>query len=323
MLAAGTVVTLGAERYCLRAPLGGSAYGVVWRADGARGAVALKFINAAQMERAIPALRTRWIDSAANEITFLRSVAPWDERHIVRLLGSGEHAGLPVLVLELHGGDLARHVRVERDAGRPISLAVILDWLGQINQGLAKVHQYGWNYLDLKPGNVLLHPTQARVVLADFGTIARSDAPPVDTYAGTASWQAPEQFFSGPHGYDTDQRSDYFSLGALFYFLVTGGLPLRFCSALGQAWRAHGRAAAQLLMANHGGVLPPTLADDEARLFAQRIEASARADALALLTSLLAPRREDRPASEIEISRRLGKISIVGAYSSAAHGSMT
>ena len=308
MLAAGTVITLGAERYCLRAPLGGSAYGVVWAADGARGQVALKFINADQMARAEASVRSRWTDSAANEITFLRALAPWDERHIVRLLGSGEHAGLPVLVLELHGVDLARYVRVERDAGRPIGLAVIVDWLGQINQALAKVHQYGWKYLDLKPGNVLLHATQGRVVLADFGTIARGSSAPGDVYVGTASWQAPEQFFPGPQGYDTDHRSDYFALGAMFYFLVTGGLPLRYCSSLGQAWREHGSAAARVLVDRHGGVLPAILADDEARLFGERVGAAAKDEALGLLETLLAPRREDRPFSAIAISRQLSRI---------------
>lgn len=304
MLAAGTVITLGDERYCLRAPLGGSAYGVVWAADAARGQVALKFINAAQMARAEASLRARWTDSAANEITFLRALAPWDEGHIVRLLGSGEHAGLPVLVLELHGVDLARHLRVERDAGRPIGLALIVDWLGQINQALAKVHQYGWKYLDLKPGNVLLHATRGRVVLADFGTIARGAAPCSDVYVGTASWQAPEQFFPGPDGYDTDYRSDYFALGAIFYFLVAGGLPLRFCSSLGQAWREHGSAAAAVLMDR----MPVTLADDEADLFAARVGRAARNEVLALLTTLLATRREERPVSAIAISRQLARI---------------
>ncbi len=310
MLAAGTVIALATGRYRLRAPLAGSAYGVVWTADaeGAGAAVALKFINADQMQRADPALQARWTDSAANEIAFLRALAPWDERHIVRLLASGTHAGLPVMALELLGSDLGRHMRTERDAGRPIALATILDWMGQINQALAKVHQYGWRYLDLKPANVLLHPTRARVVLADFGTIAPLASGPTTTYAGTASWQAPEQFFPAKNGYDSDARSDYFSLGALFYYLVTGGLPLRFCSALGQAYREHGNQAAAILKARHGASLPPTLGSDEAQLFAMRLPAPVRDDALALLRTLVAEAPHERPASAVAISRLLARI---------------
>src|SRR4051794_8353599 len=93
MLEAGAVITLDAGEYRLREPLAGSAYGVVWRARPSTGTkdVALKLINRPQMERAQAAQRAHWIASAQNEIAFLRSLEPWDERHIVRLLDTGEH----------------------------------------------------------------------------------------------------------------------------------------------------------------------------------------------------------------------------------------
>ena len=70
------------------------------------------------MARAHPDQRDRWIASAHKEIAFLRSLEPWDERHIVRLLDSGVHDGLPVMALELLDGDLGKHVARERNAGR-------------------------------------------------------------------------------------------------------------------------------------------------------------------------------------------------------------
>src|SRR5687768_15630018 len=108
MPAADAPITLDAGTYRLRERLAGSAYGVVWRAQAGAGMpdVALKLINRAQMERAAPLQRQRWIASARNEIAFLSALAPWDERHIVRLLDSGVHDGLPVLALELLGADL-------------------------------------------------------------------------------------------------------------------------------------------------------------------------------------------------------------------------
>ena len=329
MLEAGAVITLDAGEYRLREPLAGSAYGVVWRARPPTPAkdVALKLVNRPQMERALPGQRAHWIASANNEIAFLRSLEPWDGSHIVRLLDSGEHDGLPVMALELLDGDLARHVRAERSAGRPIEFAQALDWLAQINQALAKVHQYGWRYLDLKPSNVLLDAQRGTVKLADFGTNRLLGDSHAHSYAGTASWQAPEQFFpASAQGYDTDARTDYFVLGAMFYYLVSGGLPLRFCSDCGQAYREHQSGGAAALLARHGGAMPPTLREDEAALFSYRIErqlhagrdttwrpagapsASGSKEALVLLRALLAAKRGQRPQHAITISRMIADI---------------
>ena len=325
MLQTGAIITLARGAYRLREQLGSSAYGVVWRADAPwGGAVALKLINHTQMERAHPSLRQRWVDSADKEIVFLGSLEPWDERHVVRLLDQGRHLDLPVMALELMDTDLARHLAAQRAAGGSTSLDRTLASMAQVNQALAKVHQYGWLYLDLKPANLLLDGTGA-IKLADFGTSRLRRELPAACYAGTASWQAPEQFFpTASQTWDTDTLTDYFALGALFYFLVTGGVQLRFCSNCGNAFRQHQAAGPRALLARHGGAIPPTLHDDEAILFAHRIDnptgagadatwcpaaPSAQAQAaLALLRSLLAQEREQRPRHAIEISRMLDAV---------------
>ncbi|MES2017209.1 MAG: serine/threonine-protein kinase [Pseudomonadota bacterium] len=306
MLQADDIITLAAGRYRLRAQLAGSNYGLVWRAGAPDGAdVALKLVNRTQMERAQGELQQHWRASAAREISFLRALSPWDERHIVRLIDCGDHDGLPVMALELMGGDLARHIA---GAG-PIPFAQVLAWMGQLNQALAKVHQYGWVYLDLKPANVLTDRSGA-VKLADFGTSRLRHNGAHASYAGTASWQAPEQFFPNRAGvYDTDARSDYFALGAMFYFMATGGVQLRFCSDCGQAYREHGADAAAMLHERHGGGMPPTLHADEAARFAT----IGGQHALALLRTLLAPERCARPRHAIDISRMLERSRSCGA----------
>jgi serine/threonine-protein kinase len=304
MVQQGSIVSLTRGHYRLCAPLGGSAYGIVWRAEAPGGAsVALKLVNTEQMARAPSALRGHWIDSARREAAFLAGLAPWDGRHIVRLLDSGSHAGLPAMALELLDGDLAAWLARERACGRTSSPAQALDWCAQVNQALAKVHAAGFRYLDLKPANLLLDCASGALKLADFGTSRPRLEDATHSYAGTASWQAPEQFFPGPDGrYLAGRRSDYFSLGALLYYLVCGSM-LRYGAACGEAYGQHGRAGAAALRARHGG-LPPVLAADEAQAFAARFGAGAAA-AARLLQALLAPRPQDRPGHALDISRML------------------
>jgi serine/threonine-protein kinase len=172
---------------------------------------------------------------------------------------------------------------------------------------------------------VLLDARRGSVKLADFGTNRLLGDRDPHSYAGTANWQAPEQFFPNDgKAYLTDARSDYFALGTLFYYLVTGGLPLRFCSDCGQAYREHQADGAAVLLERHGGVIPPALREDEAALFVQRIGSGggaestwcpARGDstpggaeALVLLRSLLSIEPAGRPPHAIAISRMIADI---------------
>ena len=296
---AGETIGLERGRYILREQVAHSSYGVVWDAEGSGQRAVLKLVNRQQMERARPEQRRHWIGSAATEIAFLRSLSPWDGRHIVRLLDSGVHDGLPVLALERLDCDLASHMDELRRAGRAPSFVQSLDWLAQVNQALAKVHQYGWRHLDLKPGNLLLDPSRTAVRLADFGTnlpLAQRNPHP---YTGTASWQAPEQFFPADGGqYRTDERTDYFALGALFFYLVTGGTTLRFCSECGETYRRDPGAARDRNGAS------PTLHEDEAARFLRSAGAGGSL-ALALLRGLTHPVADKRPRNALEISRQI------------------
>jgi len=311
----GDIVILKAGHYRLRDQLAGSSYGTVWRAErDGLGPVAIKLVNREQMARAEPVLRARWSECAAREIAFLTALAPWDGRHIVRLLDHGMHDELPALALELLDGDLAAHMAAHNAQGQRIGLAQALAWIGQVNAALARVHQHGWRYLDLKPANLLVDATSNSLKLADFGTNRSLADSSAHSYAGTASWQAPEQFFPTGPGYLTDTRADYFALGALFYYLVTDGATLRYCGMCGDAFRSHGREAAAQLQ----GAAPTILAEDEAARFLDcagveadidcNIDGKTGADAgaaLALLRALLARRPQDRPPHALAISRLL------------------
>lgn len=306
MLESGDIITLAGGAWRLQDRLAASSYGVLWQAAPLAGGApaVVKLVNRDRMALAEPAHRARWIDAAANEIAFLSALQPWDRRHTVRLLDSGAHDGLPACALERLDIDLARHLDALRARGAAVGLARALGWLAQVNQALAKVHGYGWRYLDLKPSNLLLDLRADTLKLADFGTIRPLTDRAPHPYAGTANWQAPEQFFTLPDGgHRTDARSDYFALGALLYFLVTGAM-LRYCAACGAAFRDHGTAGGARLAGRHGGRPPIVLDVDEAGAFARAARADdAGAGVLALLRALLQPDPERRPRHALEISR--------------------
>jgi len=312
MVEAGDIITLAAGAWRLQALIRTSSYGQLWRAASVPGgrAAAVKLVNRAQMDLALPPQQAVWRDSFDAEIAFLRGLQPWDGRHIVRLLDSGAHDGTPALALELLDGDLAAHLAALRGRGARPGVERSLAWTAQVNGALAKVHQYGWRYLDLKPSNLLIDARTGTLKLADFGTNRPLRDGAAHPYAGTAAWQAPEQFFpDAAGGYRTDTRSDYFALGALLYTLVAGA-PLRYCDACADAYRRHGPDGARLLRARHGGALPPTLGPDEAARFAARAAAGTTGDAgplVALLGSLLAPHPQHRPRHALDISRRLAQ----------------
>lgn len=316
---AGDIIVLTASAWRLRAPLAASSYGMLWRADDvATGApAALKLVNRAQMDAALPGLRRHWRTGAGAELAFLRGLRPWDGRHIVRLLDHGDHLGCTALALELLDGDLKSHLDVQeaRTGSRAVPLAQALDWTAQVNAALARVHGYGWRHLDIKPSNLLVDKATGTLKLADFGTSRQLGADPDGHgYAGTAGWQAPEQCIPA-HGarYRTDARTDYFALGLLLYRLVTG-MPLRYAAACAAALDVGNPAGA-------GRVLPlaaPVLAPDEAALFIDGAGQSAATPALDLLRALLAPAPGDRPAHALVISRALGSAREAAAAVGAA-----
>ena len=313
MYEAGTIITLSAGAYSLQAPLAGSAYGVVWRAEGppAIGEVALKLVNRAQMEGADASQRPRWLDSANAEIAFLGSLQPWSSA--TSCACSIAEAMTACRRWRSNFSTATSHITSQACARAARHRRSNAYWRGapRSTRRSRRSTQYGWRYLDLKPANLLLD-RDGKLRLTDFGTSRALSDMHAHPYTGTASWQAPEQFFPDSRGaFHTDARTDYFALGALLYFFASGGEPLRFCRDCGEAFRAHGSAAPARLRKRHDGSLPPTLAADEAARFLHQVELDAPGaghETLALLRRLLAPRPEQRPRHALDISRVLDRI---------------
>ncbi|WP_410818694.1 serine/threonine-protein kinase [Micromonospora sp. 050-3] len=125
---------------------------------------------------------------------------------------------VPYLVMELVDG----HNLADRLRNGPLPWPEAVRVAGQIAAALAAAHRIGVVHRDVKPGNVMLTDTGAKVL--DFGIAALGglDSQSGEPLMGTPAYFAPERLTAGP----PDPASDVYALGALLYRTLTGRAPL-------------------------------------------------------------------------------------------------
>ena len=207
--------------YEIGIPLGTGGMGEVYRAKDTRldRSVAIKILPA---QFSADPVRKQRFDREAKTISSL------NHPHICVLYDVGHQDGTDYLVMEcVEGETLAK--RLEKG---PLPLEQVLKYGAQIADALDKAHRSGVVHRDLKPGNIVLAATGAK--LLDFG-LAKSVRPLASvmtltadtpraamteegTIVGTFQYMSPEQV----EGKELDGRSDIFSLGAVLYEMVTG-----------------------------------------------------------------------------------------------------
>jgi hypothetical protein len=147
--------------------------------------------------------------------------------NVAAALHASAYQGRCYLVMEyVPGTDLREHVRRHG----PLAWEQACDLVRQIALGLEYVHRHDIVHRDLKPSNLLLTPDRT-VKILDLGLarhrpaeILRTDGSltPDGAVLGTLDYLAPEQARSVAQA---DARSDLYSLGCTFYFLLTGQVP--------------------------------------------------------------------------------------------------
>ncbi len=166
-----------------------------------------------------PAFRRRFQREA-------QSAAQLNHTNIVTVFDFGEEDGLTYMAMELlEGRDLKDAVR-----SRDLRLGDKLSVMEQICDGLAFAHAKGVVHRDLKPGNIHLQPN-GQVKILDFGLarLGESDMTKTGTVMGTPHYMSPEQV----RGQKADARSDVFSLGAVFYEMLSHHRPFEADSVHG------------------------------------------------------------------------------------------
>ena len=192
--------------------------------EGGMATVYKAFDTRLEREVAIKLLRTERLDSRKATKRFeieAKALAKLNHPNIVQVLDFGEHDGTPYLVMEyVPGGTLKKQL------GKPLPWQQAAQLLAPIARALAYAHENNLVHRDVKPSNILITSTGIPK-LADFG-IAKMlemeetmDLTGTSVGVGTPWYMSPEQ----GKGEKIDQRTDIYSLGIVFYELVTGRKP--------------------------------------------------------------------------------------------------
>lgn len=148
-------------------------------------------------------------------------------RNVVRIYDLGEAEGLKFITMEYVEGEDLRALITQRTKLSPREAADIID---QVCRALEAAHSAGVIHRDLKPQNIM-RDTNGRILVMDFGlakTLEGDGMTQTGALVGTMEYMSPEQALAQ----NVDQRSDLFSVGLIFYELLTGATPFRADSAL-------------------------------------------------------------------------------------------
>jgi serine/threonine-protein kinase len=210
-----TSPTLG--RYEIFKELGQGAMGSVYvgRDPAINRTVAIKTLKYGKLDRDhLPEIKKHFFQEA-------EAAGRLSHPNIVTIYDVGEDHDLAYIAMELiNGKELTNHCK----KGRLLSVKRVLKIIRSVAEALAYAHSYGVVHRDIKPANIMLLEN-GEVKVADFG-IARfmsSSKTSSNVIMGTPNYMSPEQV----EGKIVDGRSDLFSLGIVFYEMLTGEKPFK------------------------------------------------------------------------------------------------
>jgi serine/threonine protein kinase len=151
-----------------------------------------------------------------------RTMAKLPHRNIVAVYDIVRNDDVTYIAMEyLDGGTLSIKMK------EGLSLAEAISVVVQIAQALQFAHEHGIVHRDLKPANIMFRDANTPV-LTDFGIAKHQDAgatrlTQTGMLVGTPTYMSPEQI----NALEVDGRSDLYSLGVLFYELLTGAPPFQ------------------------------------------------------------------------------------------------
>lgn len=172
---------------------------------------------------ALKTIKLLYMESRSKRDRFMRearAAAAIENDHIVTVYEVGEDRNLPFLTMQfLRGQTLRRMLNT-----KPLAVSEVLQIGREIAIGLAAAHKEDLLHRDIKPENIWIEEETGRVKILDFG-LSRALGESADLthseIVGTPRYMSPEQ----AQGEQVGPASDLFSLGCVFYHLLTGDVP--------------------------------------------------------------------------------------------------
>ena len=155
-----------------------------------------------------------------------KATAKLDHSNIVRLYDYDEKDGIFCMIMEYVDG-LSLEQALKKNGRFPLQDA--LNIINQTCLALAYAHEQGVVHRDIKPPNIMLTNPENKVKVVDFGVAKMLASTPSQVYTlkgmrlGSPSYMSPEQI----EAQDLDGRTDIYSLGVVFYELLTGERPFQ------------------------------------------------------------------------------------------------
>jgi len=273
----GQTIGKGAYRFEIEKELGSGAMGTVYRAtfhrEGKAGPVALKIVALGLLGNEGAMAR---FEREANILKQLK------HPHIVRLYATGTYRNTPFIAMEFVDGEPLDRVLARR--GR-LAWEEVLTYGSQLCEALQYAHDKGIIHRDLKPSNLMI--TRDGVLkLTDFGIAKDTDVTALtgqNSTIGTAAYMSPEQCKGDKN---LTNKSDLYSLGIVFYELLTGRKPF------------YAETTVDMFL-KHVHEAPP-------RIGKQVSDLPAKLEALIL--QLMEKDRDDRPTDAAWVARLLTEI---------------
>src|SRR5882672_10656366 len=215
-------VEVGADGFPVE--LGAGAMAITYRARDTvlNSVVALKVIDRTVAQN--PGARSRFLREA-------RAAAQIRHPNVARVSHYGEQDGECFYVMELVEGETLE-AKVRREGPMPLALA--LEVIEQAARALAAAEACGLVHRDIKPSNIMMESDAAGALVVkviDYGIAkvlaseAERGAEQTQTgFIGTPAFASPEQFASSGQT-RVDTRSDIYSLGVTFWYLLSGRVP--------------------------------------------------------------------------------------------------
>lgn len=227
---ASFIVTSHAVLFSPGTVLGGRYEIVAQLGMGGMGAVYKAYDREVQRDIALKVIRPELAENPQilqrfkQELILAREVT---HPNVVRIYDIGEAEGVKFITMKfVQGQDLASLMT----DGKGMEPNRAADIIYQVCEGLEAVHKQGIIHRDLKPGNIMLDE-QGRVVLMDFGLargVEGEGMTQTGAMLGTMQYMSPEQAKAEP----LDQRSDIYTVGLIFYEMLTGVSPYASESAI-------------------------------------------------------------------------------------------